>query len=176
MTVMNLPTNNAAQEPDLALEFQLATALGDTPSEGQFQHWVMATLKALSYQPPEQLTPELTVRLVDPAESEQLNHDYRQQQKPTNVLSFPFESIPGVPLALLGDIIICAPVVRQEAQDQGKQEMAHWAHLTIHGLLHLLGYDHIEDQEAAAMEALEIEILKQLGYPNPYQAEASITG
>ena len=176
MTDMNPPTNNAAQDLDLALEFQLATALDGTPSEAQFQHWVETTLIALSYLPPAQLSPELTVRLVDPAESEQLNHDYRQQQKPTNVLSFPFESIPGVPLALLGDIIICAPVVRQEAQDQGKEEMAHWAHLTVHGVLHLLGYDHIEDQQAAEMEAQEIEILKQLGYSNPYQADITVTG
>ena len=91
--------------------------------------------------------------------------------KPTNVLSFPFEAPPGIELPLLGDLIICRQVVEQEAEEQGKTVEAHWAHMVVHGTLHLLGYDHIEDEEAEEMEALEAEIMLALGYPDPYISE-----
>ena len=112
---------------------------------------------------------EVTIRLVDEAESNQLNLTYRGKDKPTNVLSFPFECPPGVELPLLGDLIICRQVVEREANEQNKPLLAHWAHMVVHGSLHLLGYDHIDDEEAEEMEALEVEFMQALGYDNPYQ-------
>jgi len=109
------------------------------------------------------------VRLVDIAEMKTLNETYRDKAGPTNVLSFPSDLPDDLQLPLLGDIVICAPVVRAEAAEQGKNLTAHWAHMTIHGTLHLLGYDHIAEEEAAAMEALESAILKRLDYPCPYR-------
>lgn len=113
---------------------------------------------------------EVTIRIVDEEEMSALNSQFRRKQGPTNVLSFPFNMQAGVELDLpiLGDIAICAPVVYQEAQAQGKPLEAHFAHLVIHGVFHLLGYDHKTDQEADAMETLEITALKGLGFPNPY--------
>lgn len=117
---------------------------------------------------------EMVIRIVEPAESRQLNHDYRGKDKPTNVLSFPFESPPelielGEELPYLGDLVICASVVEAEAAEQKKTLMAHWAHMIVHGCLHLQGYDHQDDAEAEEMESLEIEILKGLGFDSPYQ-------
>jgi probable rRNA maturation factor len=103
----------------------------------------------------------VTVRLVDEAESRELNHTYRGKDKPTNVLSFPFEAPPGLELPLLGDLVICRQVVEAEAVEQGKPLMAHWAHMVVHGSLHLLGYDHIEDEEAEEMEQLERDIMQE---------------
>ncbi len=114
---------------------------------------------------------EVTVRVVDEPESAALNGTYRGKQGPTNVLSFPFEAPPGVSLALLGDIVVCAPVVAREAREQDKSAEAHWAHMIIHGGLHLIGYDHVEPDAAQAMEMLETEILAGLGYSNPYAGE-----
>lgn len=111
---------------------------------------------------------ELSVRIVDEDESQALNLQYRGKDKPTNVLSFPCELPDGVELPLLGDLVICAQVVAKEALEQGKVLHAHWAHMVVHGTLHLLGYDHIEDGEAEEMEAIEIQVLLELGYPNPY--------
>ncbi|HLV78202.1 MAG TPA: rRNA maturation RNase YbeY, partial [Marinobacter sp.] len=96
---------------------------------------------------------------------------YRGKDKPTNVLSFPFEAPAGITMPLAGDLVICAPVVALEAQQQRKQPVAHWAHMVVHGMLHLQGYDHIEDDDAEAMEALEVRLLSELGFANPYQAE-----
>jgi probable rRNA maturation factor len=109
------------------------------------------------------------VRIVDEQESAELNEQYRHKQGPTNVLSFPFECPPGVELNLLGDLVICAPVVQREAQQQQKQELAHWAHMVVHGTLHLLGYDHLQQDEAEAMENREIRIMEDLGYSDPYR-------
>ena len=133
------------------------------PSDVLFESWVKVAIgDAVD-------DPELKIRIVDSEEIQALNRDYRGKDKPTNVLSFPFESPPGIELSLLGDIIICAEVVLNEAEEQNKAIEAHWAHMVIHGVLHLLGYDHIEDVEAEEMEGLEITILTGLGYTNPYQ-------
>ncbi len=134
------------------------------PSANEVEKWVSAVLTHLHK---EQL--ELTVRFVENDESRSLNHTYRGKDKPTNVLSFPFEAPPGVSLDLLGDLVICVPVIEQEAHEQKKKIIHHYAHMIVHGTLHLLGYDHIEDDEAEAMEALEIHILSQLGIDDPYQ-------
>jgi probable rRNA maturation factor len=148
------------------LELQIETksvALADLPSEAQFQIWLDA---ALADQPKEF---EVLIRLVDEAESAQLNQEYRGKTGPTNILSFEFEIPDGIPLNLLGDLVICAPLVVKEAQEQHKPVEHHWAHLVIHGVLHLRGYDHVDETEAVEMEAKEIEILKQLNISNPYQ-------
>ena len=114
---------------------------------------------------------EVTIRIVDEAESHELNLTYRGKDRPTNVLSFPFEAPPEIELPLLGDLIICRQVVEKEAVEQSKTVEEHWAHMVIHGCLHLLGYDHIEDDEAEEMESLETEILQNLGYADPYLIE-----
>ncbi len=120
---------------------------------------------------------EITLRIVSPEESRALNHDYRGKDAPTNVLSFPFEMPEGIPVEhqdlILGDIAICADVVAREAAEQDKLPEAHWAHMVVHGVLHLLGFDHIEDDEAADMEALETRILIALGFPDPYLTAAA---
>ena len=121
----------------------------------------------------------LSLAFVDKKTSKTLNKKYRGKDYPTNVLSFPFELPEGMPEqmraelgeGIIGDIAICAPVVEREAKDQGKTAEAHWAHMVIHGVLHLLGHDHVEDAGAEIMEALEIRALAELGYPNPYFTE-----
>lgn len=112
---------------------------------------------------------EMTIRFVDEVEGRQLNEHWRKRAGPTNVLSFPFESPPGIIVPLLGDIILCVPVVIDEAEQYQIPLPAHWAHLVIHGTLHLLGHDHIDDSQAQVMEFLEIQSLTHLGYPNPYE-------
>ena len=147
---------------DLQLACEQASGL---PSEADFRRWLEAVL--LQFQPES----EVTIRVVDEAESHDLNLTWRGKDKPTNVLSFPFEAPPGIELPLLGDLVICRQVVEQEAAEQEKAPEAHWAHMVIHGTLHLLGYDHIEDDEAEEMESLETEIMLALGYPDPYISE-----
>ncbi|MTD26846.1 rRNA maturation RNase YbeY [Erwinia sorbitola] len=151
---------------NVILDLQLACESEQgLPAEADFQRWLEAVLP--QFQPES----EVTIRVVDEAESHELNHTYRGKDKPTNVLSFPFEAPPGIELALLGDLVICRQVVEQEAAEQEKAPEAHWAHMVIHGSLHLLGYDHIEDDEAEEMESLETEIMLALGYPDPYISE-----
>ena len=133
------------------------------PSAEDFRRWVAAALKE------RHSDTEVSIRIVDSAESQTLNHQYRGKDKPTNVLSFPTDFPAGVEVPLLGDLVICQPIVEQEAAEQHKLLSAHWAHLTIHGTLHLLGYDHIEDTEADIMEAMETKILTTMGYPPPYE-------
>lgn len=136
------------------------------PDEASFLRWLTATVSL--FQPES----EVTIRLVDEAESHELNLTYRGMDKPTNVLSFPFEAPPGIEdLPLLGDLIICRQVVEREAADQQKLAEAHWAHMVVHGTLHLLGYDHIIDDEAEEMEGIETEIMLAMGYPDPYISE-----
>ncbi len=132
------------------------------PDEAELTRW--ASLAIADFRE----TAELSVRIVDEAESQQLNNDYRGKDKPTNVLSFPFEVPEGIELDLLGDLVICAPVVSREADEQNKPLMHHWAHMVIHGCLHLLGFDHINDSDAEEMEALEVKLLSQLDISNPY--------
>lgn len=116
--------------------------------------------------------PAVASILVTTAEEiQQLNKQYRGKDKPTNVLSFPMESPEGVDLCLLGDIALCAQVIKQEAREQSKPVMAHWAHMVVHGMLHLQGFDHIDDDEAEAMEQQEIYILNQLGFDDPYKED-----
>ncbi|MEW6647703.1 MAG: rRNA maturation RNase YbeY [Pseudomonadota bacterium] len=144
------------------LDLQIASAASGLPAEDDFRSWVEAALAG------RRAEAELTIRVVDEEESAELNGTYRHKQGPTNVLSFPFEAPPGVALPLLGDIVICAPVVAREAQEQDKTAAAHWAHMTVHGCLHLLGYDHIDPAEAEIMENLERDVLSALGYADPY--------
>lgn len=146
----------------IILDLQLASNAVGIPSEAKFQQWLDAAVL------PFQADAEVTIRVVDSSESQQLNSQYRAKDKPTNVLSFPFQCPPGIELPLLGDLVICAAVVADEAAEQGKALDAHWAHMVIHGCLHLLGFDHINDDDAAEMEAEEIQILQQLGIANPY--------
>jgi len=116
---------------------------------------------------------QVSLQVVDSKESQQLNNEYRGKDKPTNVLSFPMELpdelIAQMEQAVLGDLVVCAQIVAEEAQQQNKTTEAHWAHMLVHGMLHLQGYDHIEDDEAEKMEQQEIRILHQLGFENPYQ-------
>lgn len=147
------------------VEVQIASESDEIPPDTRFQRWAEAALAG------RRRDAELVVRVVDEDESRQLNRDYRSKDRPTNVLSFPFDVPPGVPSEHIGDLVICAPVVQREAAEQGKPAEAHWAHMTVHGVLHLLGYDHIEDDQAEEMEALERDILAGLGFPDPYDTE-----
>ncbi|MEZ5585116.1 MAG: rRNA maturation RNase YbeY [Candidatus Competibacteraceae bacterium] len=148
----------------LDLDVQVALESPGLPEETALRRWAEAALAGAGYGKPA----ELVIRLVNEAESAALNHAYRHKQGPTNVLSFPCQTPPGVELPLLGDIVICAPLALLEAAQQRKTPESHWAHLVIHGVLHLLGYDHFEDAQALAMETLETCILADLGYPDPY--------
>jgi probable rRNA maturation factor len=134
------------------------------PAAASFRRWVEAALRGAK----RRRATELSIRVVDASEGRALNRDYRGKDYATNVLSFEAELPPGVSLPLIGDIVICAPVVAREAAEQGKLLRDHWAHLTVHGVLHLLGYDHLEEAEAEAMEALETRVLAGLGIPDPY--------
>ena len=145
------------------LDLQIAVEAPDLPSEDDILRWVTAAIGEAMDEA------QLTVRVTDEAEIRELNATYRGKDYATNVLSFPFEAPPGVDIPLLGDIIICAAVVAREAAEQEKPLEAHWAHMVIHGTLHLLGYDHIE--EAEVMEGLEISLLAGLGYANPYERD-----
>ncbi len=156
---MNTSSSTSLPEVDV----QIATADENIPSEEDFRTWVAAAL------PDERRTSEITIRVVDFDESQTLNAQYRHQNKPTNVLSFPSELPPELQIPLLGDLVVCAGVVAREAAEQGKSPVAHWAHMVVHGTLHLLGYDHESDAEAEVMEALETHILSQLGFPAPYE-------
>ncbi|WP_394204637.1 rRNA maturation RNase YbeY [Shewanella waksmanii] len=149
----------------LDLDLQYAYDDGQLPERESFELWVKTALRDTMAHA------ELTIRIVDEQESQTLNHSYRGKDKPTNVLSFPFEAPAEIDIPLLGDLVICAPVVKNEAVEQGKTLTAHWAHMVVHGCLHLLGYDHIEDDEAEQMESLETLLIQQLGFDNPYKEQ-----
>src|SRR5690606_9098897 len=161
------PTTIRAHGPTtmLELDLQLATT-GRHPSEADLRRWCELALRQRSGDS------ELTIRLVDEEEGRELNRTWRHKDYATNVLSFPAD-VPDefLDIPLLGDLVICVPVVEREAAEQGKTPEAHWAHLVIHGCLHLLGYDHIEDAEAEEMEGLERELLAELGHPDPYAGD-----
>lgn len=148
------------------VDLQIATEnIEGLPTEEQIVQWATGAVQ------PEGNEVEMTVRIVDEAESHELNLTYRGKDRPTNVLSFPCECPDEVELPLLGDLVICRQVVEREASEQEKPLMAHWAHMVVHGSLHLLGYDHIEDDEAEEMESLETQIMQGLGFDDPYLAE-----
>ena len=155
----------------LNLDLQNASSAEDIPGEAQVLDWLQQAMAVIE----NDSDTALTVRVVDTDEGRELNLTWRGKDYPTNVLSFPFEMPEGLPPEALdpylGDLVLCAPVVSQEAQEQNKQLDAHWAHLLVHGLLHLLGYDHQSDAEAEVMEALETRVVTRLGYAPPYQAE-----
>lgn len=158
---MNMPDN---PPKTASVDRQVAVDAVDLPDEARLNDWVNGVLARY----PDKAGFELTVRFVTTQESQALNRDYRGRDKPTNVLSFPFEAPPGVTLPLLGDLVICHAVVTDEAHRQQKLLADHYAHMVVHGTLHLLGHDHIEDDEADIMEQLEREILAGLGIGDPY--------
>lgn len=149
----------AAKSIELCL--QNASTSANVPATMEFEKWLEVALQAIP-------AAILTIRIVDEAESAELNQRYRQKSGATNVLSFPADLPEEIDLPLLGDLVICAPLVQSEAAAQGKAVAAHWAHLVVHGSLHLLGYDHTETPAAEEMESLETRLLSQLGFPDPY--------
>ncbi|MDT8405375.1 rRNA maturation RNase YbeY [Sulfuriflexus sp.] len=157
----------------IEIDFENASTATGLPTEPQIRHWVETVLEGRL------ASATLGIRIVDEDESAELNQTYRDKPGPTNVLSFPFEmpDLPAalaateneeIPVKLLGDLVICAPVVAREAAGQGKPLPAHWAHMVVHGVLHLLGYDHLDKGEAAEMEGLEQRLLAELGVGDPY--------
>jgi probable rRNA maturation factor len=152
----------ATPRPRVSVNYAVPRA--GVPAPASFGHWVAAALRGAGRRKPA----EVAIRIVGIDEGQALNRDYRGKDYATNVLSFPAELPPGVDLPLIGDLAICAAVVAREAAEQGKKPRDHWTHLTVHGTLHLLGYDHIDDAEAEAMEALETRILAGLGIADPY--------
>jgi probable rRNA maturation factor len=143
----------------LRLDVQRASRMKGLPGAASIARWAQAALAGSGPG-----TAEVTVRLVGETESATLNTRYRGKRKPTNVLSFSY----AAPRGLSGDLVICAPVVVREAREQGKSRRAHWAHMVVHGIMHLRGYDHVHPADAQVMEAFEIRALKRLGIPDPY--------
>jgi probable rRNA maturation factor len=150
-----------AQRPP-AIEVQFAAAQAVTPAPAKIRRWARSALADIPRHT------ELVIRIVGEAESADLNGRYRGGSGPTDVLSFPYEEMPGVESDLLGDIVICAPLVLREAREQGKTPDSHWAHMVVHGILHLLGYDHLDESQACIMEEQERRILARMGYGDPY--------
>ena len=167
---MTMPTERARGDEPVTVEVQVAVDSETLPGRDDLARWVRAALAGRWDRPA-----EVTIRLVDAEESAGLNRRYRRRQGATNVLSFPYEAPPGIPdLPLLGDLVICAPVVDREAGEQRKTREAHWAHMVVHGTLHLLGFDHQTPGDAATMETLETCLLERLGFPDPYREEAPL--
>lgn len=166
-----LPLSRPTRTSTRPLKVELQRAVRTwTPAAREVRQWAEAALG------PKGRGHEISVRVVGPAESRQLNGHYRGRDKPTNVLSFPAVPLPAAQAGLtggpvpLGDLVICAAVVKTEAQEQGKALRAHWAHLVVHGTLHLVGHDHENEPDAVRMERREIRVLRGLGFPNPYGA------
>jgi probable rRNA maturation factor len=160
-----------SQQLDVTVQF--ATRRTGVPHASSLAKWANLAFGASAARKPAAMP--LTIRIVGAAESRVLNRTWRGKDKPTNVLSFPADSSVVMPSAVdaeeqipLGDLAICAPVVAREAREQGKDPRAHWAHMVVHGVLHLLGYDHENDRDADAMESREVKILAEFGYANPY--------
>ena len=148
----------------ITIDLQNDDELSGVPAAIDFLPWIDASLQQ-SYDSLEQ-----TIRIVDKSESQALNAQYRGKKVPTNILSFPAD-VPHIEYQCLGDLVICAPLVAAEAEQQHKSVKAHWAHLVVHGMLHLQGFDHESELDANKMEALEVEILSTLGYSNPYNSK-----
>ena len=147
--------------PTLRLSVQYAAKPEEVPTRARFRRWVKAALRQDA---------EIALRIVDEEEGRALNRDYRGKDYATNVLTFVYDDeFPGAERPLAGDIVLCAPVVAREAVQQEKPVEAHYAHLTVHGVLHLQGYDHENDEQARQMEALETRIVTKLGYADPYE-------
>ena len=147
----------------LKLDLQLAYTDDNVPEYNEFTHWTKIALNQ-----DKDMDATLCIRIVDEAESAQLNETYRKKQGPTNVLTFSYENAPGLQSGTHGDIIICAPVIEKEAKQQNKQLKSHWAHMVIHGVMHLRGYTHDTEKTATIMENIETEIMHSLGFENPY--------
>ena len=154
----------------LNLELQIVTNVKTLPHPSQFKKWVKAIVShdIDKFKAAEDL--DLTIRVVDEEEMINLNSKYRNNPKPTNVLSFEGQVATEFNYNLLGDIVICANVIEEEARQQNKDLLSHWAHMVIHGVLHLLGYDHEHPVEAEEMEFLEIELMRKLGFASPYES------
>lgn len=154
---------------NVIIDLQLACKAANLPTEQQFLAWVELAMQSADNR-------EVVIRIVDEVESELLNSEYRQKKSATNILSFPFELPEGLPAGALeqiplGDLVVCASIVANEAIEQHKPLLSHWAHMIIHGCLHLQGYDHIDSEEASVMEALEVKLLQQIDINNPYLEE-----
>jgi probable rRNA maturation factor len=147
------------------LDIQIASESKQLPSLAQFQCWVDSVLKDKT------IDSEIVIRIVDEQEMTEFNEQYRKKKGATNILSFPFDAPEGIESPLLGDLLVCAPIVKKQAQQQNKALESHWAHMIVHGILHLLGYDHIDDAEAEEMEALEVKILQIIKIKDPYHQE-----
>ena len=145
------------------IDIEINSASATIPSAEKIEQWISAALKS-----DELIDAEVSVYIVDEAEGQALNFQYRGKDKPTNILSFPADIPEEVGVPLLGDLVVCAPVVAREAEEQGKSLDAHWAHMLVHGTLHLLGYDHLEDDTADAMESLETHLITKMNFPAPY--------
>lgn len=159
-------------EIEVEVEVDVACTHSGTPSVASIENWVRRAVRAASKNTGERV--EVSVRVVDRDEIHGLNRDYRHCDKPTDVLSFPAGDIEGLPEVagrMLGDIVACAPVIADEAADQRKATGDHWAHVIVHGTLHLLGYEHEDEGDAAAMETLEVAILAGLGIADPYVSQ-----
>ena len=154
--------NGTENSTDIFVDIDNASGDSDVPDDVHFTRWAAAALAGL------RARAEIAIRLVDETESAALNAQYRHKDYATNVLSFPSELPEDAEPPLLGDLAICTAVVKREAREQGKSVKAHWAHMLVHGTLHLLGFDHIDDRDAEIMEQREIAVLAQLGFANPY--------
>lgn len=164
MSRVALPSSESRVPSPATVHLGYAVPRAGVPAPASFRRWVEAALRGAK----RRKAAELSIRIVGADEGLALNRDYRGKDYATNVLSFPVELPPGVSAALIGDLALCAPVVLREAREQHKTPRDHWAHLTVHGVLHLLGHDHIDEAEAIAMEALETRILAGLGIADPY--------
>ncbi|MFQ6021629.1 MAG: rRNA maturation RNase YbeY [Acidiferrobacterales bacterium] len=147
----------------LTVNVEYASSITNVPNKAIITQWTRAALEGY-----ERDQVEVGVRIVDEEEIAELNERFCKKSEPTNVLSFPFEDPPGIHTGLLGDVVICAPVVCRQAHAGGKHKSAHWAHMLVHGIMHLRGYDHQTPTQANAMEGMEIRVLQRLGFPDPY--------
>lgn len=164
MNVMNTSLRvKTIKKMTIEVEIQFACNASETPTKNKIKKWACTTLLEFLD------SGEITIRFVDAEESRQLNEQWRKARGPTNVLSFNYGDSPGPAKDHIGDIVLCTPVILKEAKEQKKNIESHFAHMVVHGCLHLIGYDHEKKQDAEKMESLEIDLMNKLGYDNPYQ-------